>query len=775
MAPLGSLPAESTSFVGRREELAHARELLTAGRLLTLTGPGGVGKTRLALRFARKMMRAFTDGVHLVRLEDLRDPGLLPQTMATELGLRDVRGEPMDHVVEFLRDRSLLLVMDNCEHLVRPCGLLVSRVLTAAAGVRVLATSRDVLRVDGEHVLAVRPLPVPEPAATRVADADNAVTLLAHRAASVAPGFEVGPANLVAVTAICRLLDGIPLAIELVAARMRTSSMEQILRRLDDRFGFLRDEHSGRPSRQRTLAAAVEWSYELCSPAEQAMWARLSVFSGGFTLAGAEAVAGEVSLDDEPLDVIHSLMDKSILIRDDNGPMVRYRMLETLREFGMNKLAEACEKPAFQRRHQHHFLDVAERFAEDWTGPEQQRVFATTRREHANLRSALDFGLSDPQGTDIAARLALALQYYWLVGGFVSEGQQWLERVLAIGSQTAAVRIELLWTSTLLATSHGDRSLAAVRSQEAMALARYLDDDYLLATAILTKATTAFNSNDLTNADVYFTRCKELFERAGRQDTKTITAYHLHALTVTLAGDGRRAVELAQQAVRIAETHGPQATRGYAWYSLAMAEWRAGHLVEASGHAMASLRVKLGHDDDIVGRAIIVELLAWIAGTQHADERAARLLGLADRAWRDGGGKPLFGSDSWLRPHQACVEQAQRTLGAQAFQVAFESGASRDVDLDQALTDLVNEQAPDTTPAGATADTRAGQPQALTPRELQVAELIAQGLTNKEIAARLLIAQRTAEGHVEHILTKLGLTTRTHIAVWITQHRTQDP
>ncbi|MCE7007021.1 LuxR C-terminal-related transcriptional regulator [Kibdelosporangium philippinense] len=774
MAPLGSLAAESTSFVGRREELAHARDLLATSRLLTLTGPGGVGKTRLALRTARTVMRAFSDGAHLVQLQDLRDPGLLPQTVAAELGLRDMGPEPMARVVEFLRDRSLLLVMDNCEHLVRPCGLLVSRVLTAAAGVRVLATSRDVLRVYGEHLLAVRPLPVPEPSATRVPGAGDAVTLLAHRAASVDPGFEVGPANLAAVTAICRLLDGIPLAIELVAARMRTLSVEQVLRHLDDRFGFLSNEHSGRPSRQRTLAATVEWSHELCSPAEQAMWARLSVFSGGFTLDAAEAVASEASLEDEPLDVIHSLMDKSILIRDDNASVVRYRMLETLREFGMTKLVEAGEKPVFQRRHQHYFLDVAERFAEDWTGPEQPRVFATTRREHANLRSALDFSLSEPQDTQIVARFAVALQYYWHFG-FYSEALRWLERVLAIGSLTAAVRIELLWTSTLLAGICGDLPLAAMRSQEAMAMARYLDDDYLLGTALLTKAIAALHSDDHANADVYFTRCIELFERSGRHDTKTIVAQCSHAMATTLAGDGGRAVELAQQAVRIAETFGDPATRGFAWYTLAMAEWRAGHLVEATGHAMASLRVKLGHDDEIIGRAMLVELLAWIAGAQHADERAAWLLGLTSRAWRDAGVTVLFGSESWLQPHQACAEQAQRTLGTQAFQAAFEAGASRDVDLDQALTDLVNEHAAATTPAGAAADTRAGQPQALTPRELQVAELIARGLTNKEIAARLLIAQRTAEGHVERILTKLGLTTRTHIAVWITQHRMQGP
>ncbi|MCE7002206.1 hypothetical protein LWC34_05100 [Kibdelosporangium philippinense] len=286
--------------------------------------------------------------------------------------------------------------------------------------------------------------------------------------------------------------------------------------------------------------------------------------------------------------------------------------------------------------------------------------------------------------------------------------------MLAIGSLTAADRIELLWTGTLLAVVCADLSLAAIRSRKAMALARYLDDDYLLGTALLTKATIAFNSNDPANADVYFTRCVELFERSGRQDTKTIMAYCMHAQATTLAGDAGRAVELAQQAVQIADTQREPAIRGFAWYTLAMAEWLAGHLVEATGHAMASLRVKLGHDEESSGRALLVELLAWIAGSQHADERAAWLLGLASRAWRDAGVKVLFGSESWLQPHQACVRQALRTLGAQAFQVAFESGAARNVDLDQTLTDLVNEQAPATAPAGVAADTRAGQ-QALTP------------------------------------------------------------
>ena len=331
----GNLPAELTSFVGRRGEVAEVRRLLAGSRLVTLTGVGGVGKTRLALRAAAELARAFPGGVWLVRLDQLRDEALVAQAVAGALGLQDRAGySPEAALAEYLAGRQLLLVLDNCEHLVDAVAKLADLLLRAAAGLRVLATSREALIIDGEMVLPVPPLPVPEagqPLTAAGLGVFPAVRLFAERAAQVVPGFAVTEANMAAVAGICRRLEGLPLALELAAAQTRVLSPEQIDERLGDRLGLLTRGGRARPARQQTLRASIEWSHELCSPAERLLWARLSVFAGGFELDAAEGICADDRLAaGRVLDLLAALAGKSVLTAEHREGVARYRLPETL-------------------------------------------------------------------------------------------------------------------------------------------------------------------------------------------------------------------------------------------------------------------------------------------------------------------------------------------------------------------------------------------------------------------------------------------------------------
>src|SRR5215469_11893319 len=350
----GNLPAELTSFVGRRHELAEVKRLLADSRLVTLTGIGGVGKTRLALRAAAGLRRAFRDGVWLVRLDQLRDEALLAQAVAGALGLQDRAGyTPAAALAEYLAGRQLLLVLDNCEHLVDAAAKLADQLLRAAGGLRVLATSREALTITAETVLAVPPLPAPD-AGERLSVAElerfAAVRLFAERAAQVVPGFAVTEANEAAVAGICRRLEGLPLAIELAAARLPVLSAEQIDERLGDRLGLLTRGGRTRPARQQTLRASVEWSYELCSPAERLLWARCSVFAGGFELDAAEGICADHRLPaGDMLELLAALAGKSVLAVEHGEGVARYRLPETLREYGQERLQESGEDTVLRR------------------------------------------------------------------------------------------------------------------------------------------------------------------------------------------------------------------------------------------------------------------------------------------------------------------------------------------------------------------------------------------------------------------------------------------
>src|SRR5260370_148012 len=391
-----NLPADLTSFVARRPEAAQIRQLLSTSRLVTLVGVGGVGKTRLGVHAARDVQRAFPDGVFLVALAALTDPALLPHTVIDALAIPEQSSRaPMNILADYLRHRQILLIFDNCEHLLESAAELAAALLRSASGLRVLATSRQGLRVPGEHIMPVPTLPVPAPDVPLVpgfAAQYAALALFAERAAAVVPGFAITAENEAAVVRLCQRLEGIPLAIELAAVRLRVLPVADLATRLDRRFQLLTEGNRTAPERHQTLRAAIDWSFDLCTPAEQLLWARTSVFGASFDLEAAEAICTDATLPPQPiLHTLTGLTDKSISIREEHAGHVRFRMLETIREYGQARLRESGTESALKQRHRDWYLKRVEEASAQWFGPQQEGWSTRLLLEHATLRMALRF------------------------------------------------------------------------------------------------------------------------------------------------------------------------------------------------------------------------------------------------------------------------------------------------------------------------------------------------------------------------------------------------
>jgi predicted ATPase/DNA-binding CsgD family transcriptional regulator len=739
------IPVEVTSFVARRDELQQAKRLLSTGRLLTLTGVGGVGKTRLALRAAKEVSRAFPDGVWFVELAALHDPELVPVTVAEGLGVRDETGrDPSAVLVEHLRKRQLLMVLDNCEHLTEACVRLVGAVLPECPGVRVLATSRHRLGVAGEQLLPVPPLQVPDPEQPHGGAEDTgkfpALELFADRAAAVDPGFEVTPENRQSVARLCRQLDGLPLAIELAAGLTRALSVEQLVERLDDRYRLLIKGNRTVMSRHQTLRAAVDWSYELCTPGEQRVWALLSVFAGTCNLTAAEAVcAGEGIEPADVLDAVVGLVDKSVLLSEADGAVVRYRWLDSLREYGLEKLAESGTAEAARRRHRDYYVGLAEDYEKRWFGPHQAAIMNHLRAEHDNLRTAFAFCLTVPDEVQAGLHLAGTLWFYWNCRGVSAEARHWT-RNLALRGETRprGARAKAQWAGAAMVLIHsrsaatllaGDRTAPSTRQPQG---------------PFLSLVDSARDRSDLLT-----------FAVLGRIDL---------ACTFILRGQPDEAVPPCTEALAVCQAHGEQWMRSYLLRTLALARWVMGDLDAATAHARECLRL----DHDVLGPQGIsrtLDVLAACAAGQDAPETAAALLGASERIWPDTSRGPAE-SHRKAGHHPISETQARESLGDSGFEQAFRRGSqlSTHEAVSYALQDRLD--LPDPEAVLRSSSTTADTATRLTPRELQVAELVAQGLTDKEIAARLVLARRTAEGHVQNILVKLGFASRTQVAVW---------
>ncbi|WP_433602397.1 protein kinase domain-containing protein [Nocardia sp. CA-135953] len=755
----GNLPLELTSFINRRTEVSELKNLLSTARLVTLTGTGGVGKTRLALRAATSARRGFADGVWLVALAEVSDPALLVDVVAATLGVRDESTTPLlDVLIDFLCARETLLVMDNCEQVVEAVAELTETLLRTCPELRILATSREPLDIAGEAILRVAPLTVPqlgrEPTLAGLRRSD-AVTLFADRAAAAVPDFELDEDNKAAVTEICAHLDGLPLAIELAAARMRSMSPEQILARLTDRYALLTRGSRTAPQRQQTLRWCIDWSYGLCTQTEQRLWARLSVFASSSELDAIEQICGTDLAPDTPLDVLSSLVDKSILIRESSETAVRFRMLETVRDYGREKLLESGEETELRRRHRDWYQKLALDAEADWISGRQLDWIARLERELPNLREALEFCLSEDtqDAAEAGLRTTAGLYNFWSLCGLYGEGRSWIDRVLAHpGGQTSLDRIKALCADCQLTAAQGDFQSAAALLEQGRLLAEHTADPTIQAQIAYAAGYIKLASGEAADASSSFAHVVEMLSSNSTGDLY-LGALIILGWSYELQGAMTQATESYRQVLSITEAQGELLYRSAALRGLGVSAWQEGERDKAQRLLEQSLRVNRGPDSPVLA-AFSLEALAWTVADQDNAERAAVLLGAAQGIWLVGSSVgAVFPQMS--RFHEECERSVRRTLGTRSFDASFRQGQA--LGMNAAIAYALGEQPADKAP----------KPARLTNREQQIADLVAQGLSNKQIAAKLVISQRTVDGHVEHILTKLGFASRAQVAAWI--------
>ncbi|WP_371501411.1 regulator [Kitasatospora sp. NBC_00374] len=678
----GRLPAEVTSFVGRRTELGTLAGLLGSARLVTVTGPGGVGKSRFALRGAAEALAGtglFPDGGWPAEIAAVQDPLLLGHAVLESLGLTDSTARPpLEVLVERLADRRLLLVLDGCEHLVGPCAELVDSLLRAAPGLRVLATSRQALGAAGEHLLPLAPLPVDAPA---VGGPPDAVALFADRARAVLPGFEVTERNRAEVALLCRRLDGIPLAVELAAGRLQALSVAQINHRLDDRFRLLTGGARTAPLRHQTLRTTIGWSHELCTMKERLLWARLSVFAGAFDLDAAEYVcAGEGIEPDEVLELVADLVGKSVLLREESPHGVRFRLLDTLREYGGQWLRAGGEQHRLLRRHRDWYLGVASWGEVEWFGPRQAETAERTRLAHPNLRAALEFSLAEPGEEQLALVLAGTLWFYWVGSGHLGEGRHWLDRALALAPDPTEARAKALWVTGYMATLQGDLARARPVLEECRRQALATGDDRALAYAVHRQGCAALIGDDPGRAAELFEEALWHYNRIGELNSNVLMAMFELGIAYLFLGDRANGESWIDRVRAVAEEHGEQWAYAYGLYALAYARWSAGEVRLARAHARECVR--LNHlFRDLLGIVLAMDVLALLeTEAPDGDLVEARVLqGAAHRIWQ-AVGKPFFGSRSFTGPYLECEKRARDGLTEQEFHEAFRVGGRLDLD-----------------------------------------------------------------------------------------------
>jgi non-specific serine/threonine protein kinase len=762
---------ELTSFVGRRHEVAEAKKMLSGSRLVTLTGIGGVGKTRLALRVATDSQRAFTDGVWLIELSELSDPELVTGVVSDVLGLRNQTVEaPLVLLTDYLADKDVLLVLDNCEHLLEAVAALADTVLRTCPGVHILATSREPLRVRGEAVTRVPPMRTPNPdhvSSLRGLPSYESVALFLQRAVAAVPTFELTEENQVAVAHICARLDGLPLPIELAAARLRVMSVQQIHDRLTDRYRLLTGGSRAAPARQKTLRWSIDWSYELCTPQEQRLWARLTVFACSFELDAAEAVCGDGGdRGGDLLDVVAALVDKSILIREEAGDVVRYRMLDILKEYGQEKLQPTGEYPNLRRRFQDWYQELVMRAAIDIISPRQLHWLRRLEREQPNLRAALQFCLSESGGADAALRMTVGLFPFWFSRGYLREGRLWLDRVLAVADdESSADLAKAQYLVSLLAGVQGDGAEGVGLLARADSLEDRPDDTSMRALRGFVRGFLALYNGDSVSAVTHFEEAIGVAEETEDAVFNHVGSLLGECVAYMSLGDASEARARHEQILALAGMLGDVVYCGRSAMIGAWAWWCDGDSSMARAVIEEGFRLSSSADDSF-GIGCSLEVLAWIEA-DHNPGCAAVLLGAAAATWREVGGT-MANYLTGLSYHSDCEQQARRGLGSRQFEEKYQHGSAFSVD--DAVRYAIDEQ---TVPAK-----KSPEVDALSRRERQVAELVAEGLTNRAIAAKLVISQRTAQGHVERILSKLGYTSRTQIATWLverTHQRNPDP
>ena len=769
-----NLPAQITSFVGRERELADVRKLLAGTRLLTLIGGGGSGKTRLALQVTRDVLQDYTDGAWLVELASLSGPDLVPQAVASPLGVVEQPGRSLtESLLRYLKPRSLLLLVDNCEHLVSGCAVLLDTLLRGCPALRILATSREGLRIVGESTYLLPSLSLPDPDAPRAFESvlqSAAVRLFAERASLHRPGFSVTRENAPAVAAVCRRLDGMPLAIELAAARVRSLTVEQIASRLDDTFRLLTGGSRAGPPRHQTLRATMDWSYDLLLDQERALWRRISTFAGGWTLEAAEAICPGTGVEAAGLlDLLTQLVDKSLVLVDEHSGEARYRMLEVVREYGRDRLWDSGESVRVQDRHLDWYLKLAERADVELGGPGQEAWLDRLELERDNLRLALEWSHTKGDGAEAEMRLAGALRWFWFVRGHWSEGRARLERALTRrneASENAVTRA--LLGAAMLARFQGDHQQARALSEDGLAVSRHLSDKESLAWFLISLGAVELHEGDYGKAASLFEQSLIPSRDLGDRWLMCTALANL-GVVARIQGDLDRAAALFRESFALSKKAGDTWRMALALHGMGKVAFRRGDHIEAKKFYTESLVLSKQVRDRWIADDCL-EGLASVACAQGQHGRAVRLLGTSDALREMLGYHPLASEQA---DHERCVATAQAALGERAYAAAWSEG--RTVTLEQAIEDAVAAAA-GTTRGKAPAISRAeGDAGPLTPREREVAALIAEGKTNREIAVLLVVTERTADTHVQHILNKLGVRSRAQIATWAVDHGLRSP
>ena len=768
----GNLPVPLSTFVGREREMEEVKRLMASYRLVTLTGTGGSGKTRLALEVASQLIDTFDSGTWWVELASLSNEILLPQAVAKALSVHDIPNQPLSETLaKDLANKELLLVLDNCEHLIAACAQLTQTLLESCPDLRILATSREPLGIPGEIVWSVPPLSLPEqqpwhdPAsgenAIPVYQQSEAVCLFVERAALVSPHFTLNAQNGVWIADICRRLDGIPLAIELAAARVKLLTVEHIAARLDNRFKLLTSGSRTAPPRHQTLYATLDWSYALLSETEQRLLRRLSIFAGGWSLEAAEEICADDRLPKGViLDALARLVDKSLVVVQERNGAERYQFLETIRQFARERLVESNEYESIRVPHLNFYLRLAEDAEPLLFGPDQTMWFEQLDMENDNFRAAFEWAV-ERRDAMAALRWVAALWFFWFIRDHYREGQERIAQALVIlgADVPSSARARALNAAGFMSWMRGDYAPARALFEEALTIANQLDDPVQTAMSTRNLGLVYSRERDYPTARDYLEKSVSLWRELGIK-SQAGWALPFLADVVMYQGDVEQAKALYEESAALMREQKDKIVLAYPLRRLAYVALKSEDHDRATALCQESLALN-SQVGDKRGLVACLVALAAIAVAKGQMTRAARWLATV-QARLDTLGITLYPADQI--EYESNLALVRQHLDDVTFSTVWGEGKS--MTLEQAITAVLesphDQSAQSPTLRQATKEVFGG----LTEREREVAGLIAQGKSNREIAEAMTVGVKTIETYVTRILNKLGFDSRVQIATW---------
>ncbi|GAA0423269.1 ATP-binding protein [Leifsonia naganoensis] len=745
----GALLEELSTFVGRRDELAEARAALGRTRLLTVLGPGGIGKTRFAKRLAHDVRKLYAGNVWFFDLSAVTAGGSVVDHVATNLNVQASSTDPAGEVADFFGEAPALLVMDGCEHVLDSASDLIRHLIETRPHIAIIATSQSTLRLSSEYVYVLGPLPVPS---EHVPIEASAVQLFLDRVRDVMP--DPSAAQLNDIAAICRRLDGIPLAVELAATRVRALTPRQIVERLDSPLAFLTRGDRDLPDRQRTLRTAIAWSYELCTDDERELWRMMSAFGGEWSLATAESMASSMRKDIDALDTVESLLEKSILRRGNDDGSVTYAMFETIRLFGL-EISTPGERESALTAQRDLVLDRLIALEAEWFGPDQLYWLKLTQRALPNLRAAIQFSIDRGDADEAALLVGLGCRITWIAHGRGDELRRWSLRVLDMSAPPSAIRCQLLALVAALESSQGDLAAGRARLAEAAEAAEGegIHDGVTLAT--IEGARGYMEPDPAVKVDAFE---RGLAVQGGANQVLTrIDLEERLADAHNRLGHAETANAMISSLVKRAGEAGDTYETSNLLFNAGITALGRDAFADATSRLRQALVLKQALGNPF-GIAMALDALSLVSMKKRDYPRAATLLGAAQAFWgNEGITASPFSRTSVHRPE--VEREARNMLGTRAFDAVFRRGQK--MPAREAVQYALGVIAP------TSAESRETEREIpLSRRELEVATLVAEGLSDGEIAARLSISRRTAEGHVAKSLMKLGLNSRTQLAAW---------